>query len=360
MAELLEISGCNNANRQIDLIFVHGLDGDPRSTWENTDIDEGFWPNWIAREYPNIGVWSLDYEARSLEWKGHSMPLEDRAMDVLDYLELREFGQRPIGFVCHSLGGLLVKQALRHAKELNKPAWASILDQSKFIIFLSTPHSGSNIANWIDHIGSLIGTTVTIDQLKAHHPTLRNLNLWFRENHSALGIMTAVYFEKYKTKKIMVVDETSADPGIQGILPIPQDADHITICKPKTKTAAVYLRVKNYIDSTLNQTADISPDNASKTKSIETENNQSQTRVIRIEFSGPVKISFCKNLGPDWRSLADILEIDASDQNKFEKGDEGREIWDWLERRRELANLPTALDQIDRPDLARELRQNPK
>ena len=77
-------------------------------------------------------------------------------------------------------------------------------------------------------------------------------------------------------------------------------------------------------------------------------------------FSGKAKVDFCRNLGQDWKKLADILEIENSDQNKFEKGDEGRDIWVWLYDRRWLGKLPDALDQIDRPDLAEDLRQNPK
>jgi hypothetical protein len=69
-------------------------------------------------------------------------------------------------------------------------------------------------------------------------------------------------------------------------------------------------------------------------------------------YSGKTKLEFCKRLGDDWRLLADYLEIPPYDQARFEKGDEARGIWVWLENRRRLDLLPEALRDIDREDLA--------
>lgn len=357
MTELVEISGCSNPNRKIDVVFVHGLDGNARSTWQSNDKTDGFWPAWLGKDYPDIGVWSLDYDAKSLVWKGHAMPLVDRAKNVLDYLELHGFGQRPIGFVCHSLGGLVVKQALRHAKEFGNKNWKPIVEQTRFIEFLATPHSGADIANWIKHLSTLLRPTDVIDDLQAHNPTLRDLNDWFRDNYEALGITTAVYCEELETKGIMVVNKTTANPCIPGVHPISLDVDHITICKPESDAGAVYLRLKQLIDTALTALSAVDsplkPGQSSK-PSIKP-NNATMTK----SYSGQAKLNFCRNLGQDWKSLADILEIEASDQNKFDKGDEGRGIWDWLERRRELGKLPDALDTIKRSDLAKDLRLNP-
>ncbi len=74
MTELVEISGCSNPQREIDVVFVHGLDGDARTTWQNNDKNDGFWPAWLGRDYPNIGIWALDYDAKAMGWRGHSTP----------------------------------------------------------------------------------------------------------------------------------------------------------------------------------------------------------------------------------------------------------------------------------------------
>lgn len=224
---LHRISGCENPDRIADVVFVHGLDGDAFRTWQATDAPKTFWPRWLGEDFPAIGIWSLGYAVSASAWKGHSMPLYDRANHTLDLLELDHLGRRPLAFVCHSLGGLLVKQLLRNARDSTDADWQRITEQTRLIVFLSTPHSGADMASWINYIGTLLRTTVSIEELQAHHPRLRELNSWYRDHATALGISTFVYHEKRKTGGLLVVDETTADPGIPGVRPIPLDENHV-------------------------------------------------------------------------------------------------------------------------------------
>ncbi|MFO1430841.1 MAG: DUF4062 domain-containing protein [Candidatus Competibacteraceae bacterium] len=77
---------------------------------------------------------------------------------------------------------------------------------------------------------------------------------------------------------------------------------------------------------------------------------------IANPFSGKAKVEFCDNLGPNWKKLANYFKIPPSDQRRFEQGDEGHDIWEWLEIRRKLRELPEACKVIDREDLAELLR----
>jgi hypothetical protein len=104
------------------------------------------------------------------------MPLYDRADNTLDLLALDGIGQRPLAFVCHNLGGLLIKQALRNALDAPNPRWQALARQARLIVFLCTPHSGASMANWIQYLGKLLRTTVSVAELEAHHPRLRELN----------------------------------------------------------------------------------------------------------------------------------------------------------------------------------------
>lgn len=67
--------------------------------------------------------------------------------------------------------------------------------------------------------------------------------------------------------------------------------------------------------------------------------------------SGAAKLDFCNRLGPDWKALADYLDVPIADRDRFDRGDETRETWEWLERRERLEELPEALKVIKRADL---------
>ena len=66
---------------------------------------------------------------------------------------------------------------------------------------------------------------------------------------------------------------------------------------------------------------------------------------------GEVKIEVCRLLGDDWEELADHFGIQPHEKRRFAKGDEPRGVWEWLEVRRRLPDLPEALAAIGRDDL---------
>jgi len=73
-------------------------------------------------------------------------------------------------------------------------------------------------------------------------------------------------------------------------------------------------------------------------------------------FSGKAKIAACDHLGDSWRKLADYFEITPADRARFERGDEARSIWEWLENRRRLSELPQGLIAAGRKDVVELLR----
>jgi len=86
-----------------------------------------------------LGVWSLNYAVSASAWKGHSMPLVDRANNILNLFALEDIGQRPLALICHSLGGLLMKQVLRTARDALDPQWHAIVEHTQHSATASSP-----------------------------------------------------------------------------------------------------------------------------------------------------------------------------------------------------------------------------
>jgi pimeloyl-ACP methyl ester carboxylesterase len=256
MSELLAICGTRDPDRCGDIVFVHGLNGDARSTWQPEGQPERFWPAWLCEDVPGVGVWSVGYPISSFGWKGSTMALADRAVNILDLLTTEGVGQqKPVIFITHSLGGLLVKEMLRKATDGSVKESKVLAEHTRGVVFLSTPHSGSNLANFVDYLKFLL-PTVSVDELQTQEPRLRELNTWYRNNVEKLGIATQVYCERKPTPSgknfwgqlvsTVVVDAVSSDPGIAGVTAVPMDDDHISISRP-LRNRQLYKGVTQFI-----------------------------------------------------------------------------------------------------------------
>ncbi len=239
-----------------DVVFVHGLGGDPYKTWQYYDRPDSFWPSWLAQDIPLLNIWTVGYEAAPSAWLGTAMPLSDRARNILDLLRLEGIGTRPLAFICHSLGGLVVKQMLRTADDATTPEASQFLQNTSALVFLATPHTGSLLANYLSKLSVIFRVSASIRDLEAYSAPLRDLNLWFRQKVAKQKIKSLVLFETqgikisrvFRTRQVKVVDEASADPGLLDATPIGVDADHLSIAKPRNRADQIYLAVRHFIE----------------------------------------------------------------------------------------------------------------
>eukprot|EP00879_Flechtneria_rotunda_P004470 GHRR01004723.1.p1 GENE.GHRR01004723.1~~GHRR01004723.1.p1 ORF type:complete len:2002 (+),score=973.92 GHRR01004723.1:289-6294(+) len=106
------------------------------------------WPSaWLAADLPGARLLSVEYKAPVTGWEGESLSLPDCGRLLLDKLIAAGVGQRPVVFVAHSMGGLLVKEML--SLSLDEPANSPrgrLAAATKAIAFYSTPHFGSSMA----------------------------------------------------------------------------------------------------------------------------------------------------------------------------------------------------------------------
>ncbi|EGM79741.1 Putative serine esterase (DUF676) [Rheinheimera sp. A13L] len=148
--QLHHVAGSDDA--AVDVVFFHGLGGHHRDTWTNKDTGL-YWPKAIHESMPNVQVWALQYPSAIFGWtKGQVGAIgstEDIANRVRMHIKAMGLMQnsKPCIWVCHSLGGLIAKYILLKNKKTSKadrPFDDALLQG---VLFLGTPHRGSNKAD---------------------------------------------------------------------------------------------------------------------------------------------------------------------------------------------------------------------
>ncbi len=249
---LESISNRNPEEPEGEVIFVHGIGGDHYETWVVSEGNEMVhWAKWLAELRPGLRFWTLGYPASPSLWDGRSMPLPDLAVNLLALLKANDIGERPICFITHSMGGLLVKQMLRTAITGSMVEFSQIGKSVRGISFISTPNTGSDLPTLVNYLVHILGTSPAIEDLRDNGALLRDLNLWYINQVEQLGIMNKVFFETMPTFGQTVVDESSAALFVKGISPIPIEANHIEVSRPLSRESLVYKETRDFVDKVI-------------------------------------------------------------------------------------------------------------
>jgi hypothetical protein len=250
--------GTHGTEPVADVVFVHGLDGNAFDTWQfdpRWPFDS--WPFWLAADLPHVNVWTLSYPAARRDRRGYQgLPLETLAEGSLNALKDRNVGERPLVFVAHSLGGLVVKKMTQLSYLLVDPGHEhrSLTNNLRGVVFLGTPHNGAYLGT-LAHKWSLVyPSTATIEYLRQNHPTIDELGRWFRQ-FADLRREISIHAHRETAKLVilkiwrtLVVDPASADPGInQAKILDAAEKDHITICKCNSRDDPVFKNTRDMI-----------------------------------------------------------------------------------------------------------------
>ncbi|CAG8929982.1 unnamed protein product [Penicillium salamii] len=268
---------------EIDIVAVHGLQGDARRTWTH-EASKVCWlsdllPNYIK----NARILSWGYNANTNSFGGKATSSDrilQHAGTLLEELQndrevssdvhckeharldlvfklgchvclrlgssFEDATERPIIFICHSLGGIIVKRALTlsQGRTSAKSARLHMIYTCTYgILFFGTPHSGSSKARQLDTIHKLASLIVPkrvacfetslVTGIEDDSETIQNIAEDFAPLMSRYHIM--FLWEQLRTdmKYTMdyIVDRDSAAPILDGTDRCGIAADHRGICK---------------------------------------------------------------------------------------------------------------------------------
>ena len=231
----------------LDVVFVHGLTGDPQATWKSK---EGFWPDWLADDHPDVRVCAFGYPASKMKkWINKELDIFELAKLATEFLCGNGFYKRPIIFITHSLGGIITKLVLNHCHGSSDEQAAALATRTIRVMFIATPHSAPSLSRVIKrelpdwsspHITALSGETTLLESIREAYGKYVVSNSLLKN---------IAYYESQKLAGLVqVVPMSCANPGISGTDPIPIEADHLSICKPNSKQSAIYVSVNRHIE----------------------------------------------------------------------------------------------------------------
>jgi hypothetical protein len=154
----------------------------------------------------------------------------------------------------------------------NDPDYEAIVKAIRAIVFLSTPHRGTNLAETLNRIlqVSLVAAPKQfISELIKNSYTLQKLNEEFRHIAPKLDIISFyetrptpigmsqvvsylcnVVFQRYRSSSVqMVLEKDSSVLGYPGEISKSLDADHHGVCKYESPQDPLYITVRNMLSS---------------------------------------------------------------------------------------------------------------
>ncbi|XHG00877.1 hypothetical protein AWENTII_004291 [Aspergillus wentii] len=246
---------CSKETPEVDIVAVHGLNGHAINTW-TTDGDKTCWlnhPDFLPKYVKRCRVLSWGYNANISNLTGQSTS-SDRVLQHATTLvhqlqadrELEDATHRPIIFICHSLGGIIVKRALAYAESRSTVKLNhihSIYTCTFGILFFGTPHHGSSKARLLRSLQKLVSISTPkraidvesglVKALEQESEILQNITDQFTPLMSNFHI--AFFWEQEKTDlkytRDYIVEETSAAPILDNTERCGIAADHRGMCK---------------------------------------------------------------------------------------------------------------------------------
>ncbi|KAF5259383.1 hypothetical protein FOXYS1_9999 [Fusarium oxysporum] len=271
-------NGLQDVDPDVDFIFLHGLNGHAFRTFSCTNEEQAIrmWPrDFLKLSFPNARILTYGYNANV--FKNTSLAVQQDFRDaLLASLSVLRSGTaaaaRPIVFLGHSLGGLVIKSALLAATE--QPSYLSIHQSTRGVVFFGTPHRGSKMADlakilqsvqtiafWNERppIRLIESLHITSTELVALHEKWLALcgGYTFVLSCRECRPMTRKGLPRFvqaiaPMTRDLVVDKISASVGTEKEISLPrQNCDHKDVCTFPDPTGEEYLTLVHVIQQGL-------------------------------------------------------------------------------------------------------------
>ncbi|KZL82888.1 multiple ankyrin repeats single kh domain-containing protein [Colletotrichum incanum] len=181
----------------VDIVFVPGLGAHPEDSWKSesgfnwaTGIYDGVSKNssestgkkdGLARDFPRARILLYQYESAWIGDLKVKTFMRDIAKTMLEGLQANreKIRDRPIVFIGHSMGGLVIAKAITLAAETYRDIFPRVFECIAGCAFFGTPFGGAHVAavaSMLGDIGEKLGYTKSSALVKMMTPGDESLN----------------------------------------------------------------------------------------------------------------------------------------------------------------------------------------
>ncbi|OTA52656.1 hypothetical protein K449DRAFT_340541, partial [Hypoxylon sp. EC38] len=274
----------------IDIAFIHGLQGHPFKTWAAVKVRSlfsrtkqnrktahvsseqrpcVFWPrDLLPLQCPKARIMVLGYDTiiakHQFAGSANKNSIFAHSRNLVNDLSRSRTPRKPILFVVHSLGGIVIKEMLSICSTSNNQAFGDILKSTAGVIFLGTPHRGSSGVAGIGEIARkaasmlLMDTNPRIlDSLSLKNSDLERCQETFSSLWNKHGFQVKTFQEGLPLKlpipgnayTLKVVPDISSCLGDSRERAEILDADHRSMCRYASARDPNYRKVSDEVRS---------------------------------------------------------------------------------------------------------------
>jgi len=233
--------------------------GDAYTTW--THGNGHFWlRDSLPEAFPGARIFSFGYPASV--FSRELGRIDDHAALLLEELrdERRsvEAQRRPIIFICHSMGGIVVKKAI-NITVVDHARFTNIRTSTAAIFFLATPHCGSDPAKLLSVVADILNAPPAVvglsrfsgklraDSIKALAPgsrTLLDISNDFRSHPGDMKIYSFIEQDSTPPSSGKIVDDMSGRMFVPGEVWVPMPGcNHREVARFESKDSLGYKQI---------------------------------------------------------------------------------------------------------------------
>ncbi|KAI1147078.1 hypothetical protein F4825DRAFT_465998 [Nemania diffusa] len=136
----------NDRPVRADIVAITGMDGHAYGSWMSKEVDNVMWlRDFLARDLPACRTMIYGYHSKLLA--SNMSQLKEYGRQFLAEIEkvrdTKELQRRPLIFICHSYGGIILSHCLVLANNLESEHRKSLYTSTYGMLFFGTPHRGS-------------------------------------------------------------------------------------------------------------------------------------------------------------------------------------------------------------------------